>query len=548
MNSAAEHLIGGEPGRSERKELSRIEERILVLAPTANDARLAAGVLRNAGLIPQICADIPGLCAEMHRGVGAILLAEETLNPATEACLVKALAQSPPWSDVPVAIITSGDEGSQNWLRRLRALEKSGNVILIERPFRPETLVSTFELALRSRKRQYEVRDLLEERARNEAALRQTEQLFRALAENIPQLAWMTDEHGSVFWYNRRWYDFTGTTFEQMKGWGWQAVHHPDHVESVTTKFRRTLASGEPWEDTFPLRGRNGDYRWFLSRAFPIRDAENRITGWFGTNTDITELRNTQIALDEAHSQMEGQNQLLEQAVRERTEKLRESVAELEHFSYTITHDMRAPLRAMQGFGGMLQEELAGQMTPRTAMFLQRILEGANRMDVLIRDALQYTKILRGEINLTVVDPAPLLRGVVESYPDLQPPRAEIEIVTPLPTVLANEAGLLQCFSNLLTNAAKFVEPGTTPRIRVRAETRDTFTRFWFEDNGIGIPARYQSRVFDMFQKLDKRYEGTGIGLALVRKAVERMGGSVGVESEPSKGSRFWLDCKRSDS
>jgi PAS domain S-box-containing protein len=548
VNSQAENNIPGATNLPARGALLPSEQRILLLAPTANDARLAAEVLRIAGLVPQICSDMLNLCAEMERGVGAILLAEETLNPDSEACLVKALAQSPPWSDIPMAIITSGNEMNQNWLRRLRALEQSGNVILIERPFRPETLVSTCEVALRARQRQYQVRDLLEERARNEAALRQTEQLFRALAENIPHLAWMTDEHGAIFWYNRRWYDYTGTTLEEMKGWGWLAVQHPDYVEGVTEKFKRSLAKGEFWEDTFPLRGKNGHYRWFLSRAFPIRDPENRITGWFGTNTDITELRNAQLALDEAHSQMEQQNQLLEKAVCERTARLRDSIAELEHFSYTITHDMRAPLRAMQGFGRMLQEELGKQMTPAAANFLQRILEGADRMDVLIRDALQYTKILRGEINLRVVDPAPLLRGVVESYPDLQPPRAEIEIMTPLPTVLASEAGLLQCFSNLLTNAAKFVEPGTTPRIRVWAEHRELYVRFWFEDNGIGIPAQYQDRIFDMFQKLDKRYDGTGIGLALVRKAAERMGGAVGVESEPGKGSRFWLDCKTPDS
>ena len=174
MKSTAAYLTGGESIRPALKELSRSDQRILLLAPTANDARLAAEVLRIAGLVPEICSDMHSLCAEIECGVGAILLAEETLNPDSEACLIKALAQSPPWSDVPVAIITSGDEGNQNWLRRLRALEQSGNVILIERPFQPETLVSTFDVALRARQRQYQVRDLLEERTSNDAALRKT--------------------------------------------------------------------------------------------------------------------------------------------------------------------------------------------------------------------------------------------------------------------------------------------------------------------------------------------------------------------------------------
>jgi signal transduction histidine kinase len=143
------------------------------------------------------------------------------------------------------------------------------------------------------------------------------------------------------------------------------------------------------------------------------------------------------------------------------------------------------------------------------------------------------------------VEPGVLLRGILESYPTLQPPNADIRIVDPLPPLVANEAGLNQCFSNLLGNAVKFVAPGVKPQVRVWAETHDQKIRLWFEDNGIGIPPKYQDRIFDMFQQLDKSYEGTGIGLTLVRKVAERMGGKVGVESEPGKGSRFWLEFRR---
>ena len=111
---------------------------------------------------------------------------------------------------------------------------------------------------------------------------------FRDLANLIPQLAWVAEADGSIFWYNQRWYDYTGTTLQQMRGWGWRAVHHPDHVERVTARFRRCVETGEGWEDTFPLRGRDGGFRWFLSRAQPLRDADGRVTRWFGTNTDVT--------------------------------------------------------------------------------------------------------------------------------------------------------------------------------------------------------------------------------------------------------------------
>lgn len=133
---------------------------------------------------------------------------------------------------------------------------------------------------------------------------RMREEQFRALAESIPQLAWMADASGSIYWYNRRWYDFTGTTLEQMRGWGWKAVHHPDHVDRVVERIQRSWDTGEPWEDTFPLRGRDGQYRWFLSRAEPIRDADGQVARWFGTNTDITERLEAERAVRESEAKL----------------------------------------------------------------------------------------------------------------------------------------------------------------------------------------------------------------------------------------------------
>lgn len=237
-------------------------------------------------------------------------------------------------------------------------------------------------------------------------------------------------------------------------------------------------------------------------------------------------------------------NANLENLVRERTAKLQEMIDELEHFSYTITHDMRAPLRAMQGFAGMLQEECHEMRNEQCEDYLRRIVIAADRMDRLITDALSYSKAVRQEIKLSPVDPNQLLKGMVDSYPAFQQPRARIEIEEELPIVLANEAGLTQCFSNLLTNAVKFVPEGRQPHVSIRSQQLGEIVRIWVEDNGIGIPADMQSRIFRMFQRASKDYEGTGIGLALVRKVTERMGGSVGVESELGNGSRFWIELK----
>jgi PAS domain S-box-containing protein len=144
----------------------------------------------------------------------------------------------------------------------------------------------------------------ISDRKQAEAALQASEERFRNLADNISQFAWMMDEQGWIFWYNKRWFDYTGTTLQEMEGWGWQAVHHPDHLERVVTRFKHCIETGEPWEDIFPLRGKDGTYRWFLSRALPIRDQQGNILRWFGTNTDITERKQAEENLAQREAEL----------------------------------------------------------------------------------------------------------------------------------------------------------------------------------------------------------------------------------------------------
>jgi signal transduction histidine kinase len=220
-------------------------------------------------------------------------------------------------------------------------------------------------------------------------------------------------------------------------------------------------------------------------------------------------------------------------------------VEELQHVSYSIAHDMRAPLRAMGVFAEALLEHSDGpHVSPEAKDYCQRIITAARRMDILIRDALNYSKAVLQHPPLAPVDLTQLLRGLLETYPNFHPEKASIQLDGQLPAVLGNESLLTQCFSNLISNAVKFVPPGKRPEVHIRAEARADAVRIWIEDNGIGIAATSQPRLFGMFQKLDNQYDGTGIGLAIVRKVVERMGGRVGVESEPGQGSRFWVELR----
>jgi PAS domain S-box-containing protein len=277
----------------------------------------------------------------------------------------------------------------------------------------------------------------------------------------------------------------------------------------------------------------------------PVKNSAGEIIGGAKIARDITEQKETEEKLRDAQRKLLLHAADLEATVAERTAKLRETVNDLQGFSYSIAHDMRAPLRAMGTFAQLLMSEMpAASASPDAKNYCERIMLGAARLDNLINDALNYTKTALQEFQLQPVDISKLVRGLLDTYPNLHPEHADVQLEGTLPIVLGNEALLTQCFSNLLGNAVKFIAPGQRPKVRVYSEANDSVARISVEDNGIGIPKHAQPRLFAMFQKLDNQYEGTGIGLAIVRKVVERMGGKVGVESEPGRGSRFWVELR----
>jgi signal transduction histidine kinase len=203
---------------------------------------------------------------------------------------------------------------------------------------------------------------------------------------------------------------------------------------------------------------------------------------------------------------------------------------------------MRGPLRSMRGYAQILTSEYLADLKPEPRRFLERIDASAQRMDQLIQDVLNFSKVSRDELTLEPVNLDALAREVIEMYPNLSAGNSHIRIEGQLPVVLGNGAALTQCLSNLLGNALKFARPNVAPEICVRAELTEGRARIYIEDNGVGIPEPLHERIFELFQRGSQSTEGTGIGLAIVKKSVERMGGRVGLTSVPGQGSSFWFD------
>jgi signal transduction histidine kinase len=234
--------------------------------------------------------------------------------------------------------------------------------------------------------------------------------------------------------------------------------------------------------------------------------------------------------------------QKLEETVSERTARLRETIGELESFSYSIVHDLRAPLRSMQGFSDLVSTKFSAQLNAEGQSYLKRIGNSAARMDRLINDVLSYSLVARAELVLEPIATDKLAREIVDTYANLRAERENIQVEGVLPIVMGHETALAQCFSNLLGNAVKFVATGMRPSIRVWSDQTNGRARIFVEDKGIGIPENAHERIFGLFERATHDYEGTGIGLPILKKSIDRMGGTVGLKSTLGKGTTFWLE------
>lgn len=350
-------------------------------------------------------------------------------------------------------------------------------------------------------------------------ALHESEQRFRALADNMSQLAWIADSDGAVVWYNRRWYEYTGTTLERMRGWGWTEVHHPDHVERVREHWQNALRSGDAWDYTFPLRGADGSFRWFLTRASPIRDEAGRILRWFGTNTDITDQRAAEAALLEADRRKD-------------------------EFLAVLAHELRNPLAPLRNSLQLLKT----QSDPALGARLRAIME--RQVDTLVRlvdDLLDVSRITHGKLQLDLqrIDLCDAMRAALEACADvIESSRHRLELDMPAQgiAVWGDLVRLAQVFSNLLNNAARYTPAPGQVRFSVRIENDTAIVEV--ADTGVGIATDMLERVFDMFAQApghtNHAQHGLGIGLSLARSLVTLHGGTIHALSEgEGRGSCF---------
>ena len=239
----------------------------------------------------------------------------------------------------------------------------------------------------------------------------------------------------------------------------------------------------------------------------------------------------------------------LERTVARQSRELQEAVEQLESFAYSIAHDMRAPLRTMHQYAEIVARDFANQVPSEALSYLEKIMGAAEKLDSHIREVLVYTRVSQGRLEMQPISLDRILSEILLMAPHLNSPAVELTARLPLHPVIGDHTALTQGFSNLLANAVKFVPAERKPKIEVWTELRGENVRIYIKDNGIGIAANDQERIFKLFERLqpESTYEGSGIGLTIVRRAVERMNGKLGVESEEGKGSTFWIELRKGE-
>jgi PAS domain S-box-containing protein len=406
--------------------------------------------------------------------------------------------------------------------------------------------------------------------AANENALRESEARFRELADNISQFAWTADAKGWIYWYNRRWHDYTGTTLEDMQGWGWQKVHHPEHVNRVVQRIRQSFETGTPWEDTFPLRSKDGNYRWFLSRALPIRNEAGEVIRWFGTNTDVTEQIEAENALREREQELRNAKDVAEAAL----QNLREtqaSLIEAEKFAALgrlvtgVAHEINNPVgicltvaSTLERKSALFGAEVARGDVKRSSLndFLETSRDGSAQLVANLKRVAgliqSFKQIADDRISSDqrTFDLGDLTGQILMSLrPSLRDRNLTLDIECQ-PNLLINSypGPCGQLLTILLLNSVVHAFPDGkegTVTIKVRASGEDR-VEILFSDDGCGMSAEVRRQAFDPFFTTRHHLGSTGLGLHILHNIVtNRLGGRLDLDSSPGAGTKFQIVLPR---
>jgi PAS domain S-box-containing protein len=398
-------------------------------------------------------------------------------------------------------------------------------------------------------------------------ALSDSEAQFRTLADAIPHLAWMASKDGWIFWYNIRWYEYTGTTPAQMEGWGWQSVHDPAVLPQVMERWSHSIATGRPFDMVFPLKGADGFFRPFLTRVTPVYDGSGEVVQWFGTNTDIydqqltqqhlqalnRELADTTKELAAANEELTAANEEITSTIEELAStnlQLTRVNADLDNFIYTASHDLKAPISNIEGLVQALlrqlpAEALAPERVQRTVSLIQGSVDRFRKTIDNLTEVVKLQKENNPE-SVMVNLPEVIREVMLDLAPVIQSSGAVITTeVADTTEVRFSAKNLRSVVYNLVSNAIKYRFPDRVPLICIDCQTTATHHVLSVSDNGLGMEAGRISQLFTMFRRFHDHVEGTGIGLYMVKKMVENAGGHIVVESQPEQGSQFLVYFRR---
>jgi PAS domain S-box-containing protein len=392
--------------------------------------------------------------------------------------------------------------------------------------------------------RQVEELDMEGSIAKREAA---SDERFRLLVESVKDYGiFMLDKHGNIASWNSGAERIAGYSADEIIGKHFSIFYTEE--DKRAGKPQRELeiagAKGRYEEEGWRVR-KDGSMFWVYVAVTALRDKSNILKGFAKVTRDLTERKKAEEELRQSEERLRKLNDELECRVEQRTKQLEEINRELEAFCYSVSHDLRAPLRGMMGFAEALKEDYAASLPEEASDYIARISRASKKMEALIEDLLEYSRLSREDIRVRPIFlRIPVDEALSQVASQIEDKGARVQVDKRLPRVLAHRATLARILANLISNGVKFVPEEKVPEVHVYTEPTDGKVRLYVVDNGIGIKPEHQDRIFRVFERLHgvEKYSGTGVGLAIVRKGIERMGGKAGVESQLGAGSRFWIE------